>query len=75
VLFQVRGDQFLFFSWRRYHAVGVGHWPLVTEAKIPTIVMVSAASIAVDRSPYIVRTSFTVGQSDLRRFGDSEKSG
>jgi branched-chain amino acid transport system substrate-binding protein len=39
--------------------------PLVTEAKIPTIVMVSAASIAVDRSPYMVRTSFTVGQSAL----------
>jgi branched-chain amino acid transport system substrate-binding protein len=37
--------------------------PLVTEAKIPTVVMVSAASIAVDRSPYMVRTSFTVGQS------------
>jgi branched-chain amino acid transport system substrate-binding protein len=37
--------------------------PLVTEAKIPTIVMVSAASITVDRSPYMVRTSFTVGQS------------
>jgi branched-chain amino acid transport system substrate-binding protein len=37
--------------------------PLVTEAKIPTIVMVSAASITVDRSPYLVRTSFTVGQS------------
>jgi branched-chain amino acid transport system substrate-binding protein len=39
--------------------------PLVTAAKIPTIVMVSAASIAVDRSPYMVRTSFTVGQSAL----------
>jgi branched-chain amino acid transport system substrate-binding protein len=39
--------------------------PLVTEAKIPTIVMVSAASIVVDRSPYMVRTSFTVGQSAL----------
>jgi branched-chain amino acid transport system substrate-binding protein len=39
--------------------------PLVTEAKIPTIVMVSAASITVDRSPYMVRTSFTVGQSAL----------
>jgi hypothetical protein len=37
--------------------------PLVTEAKIPTLVMVSAASITVDRSPYMVRTSFTVGQS------------
>jgi branched-chain amino acid transport system substrate-binding protein len=39
--------------------------PLATEAKMPTIVMVSAASIAVDRSPYMVRTSFTVGQSAL----------
>jgi branched-chain amino acid transport system substrate-binding protein len=39
--------------------------PLATEAKIPTIVMVSAASITVDRSPYMVRTSFTVGQSAL----------
>jgi branched-chain amino acid transport system substrate-binding protein len=39
--------------------------PLVTEAKIPTIVMVSAATITVDRSPYMVRTSFTAGQSAL----------
>jgi branched-chain amino acid transport system substrate-binding protein len=39
--------------------------PLATEARIPTIVMVSAASISVDRSPYMVRTSFTVGQSAL----------
>jgi branched-chain amino acid transport system substrate-binding protein len=37
--------------------------PLVTEAKIPTIVMVSAASTTIDRSPYMLRTSFTVGQS------------
>jgi branched-chain amino acid transport system substrate-binding protein len=39
--------------------------PLVTEAKIPTVVMVSGASITVDRSPYMVRTSFTLGQSSL----------
>jgi branched-chain amino acid transport system substrate-binding protein len=37
--------------------------PLVTEAKIPTVIMVSGASISVDRSPYMVRTSFTLGQS------------
>jgi branched-chain amino acid transport system substrate-binding protein len=37
--------------------------PLVTEAKIPTVVMVSGASVTVDRSPYMVRTSFTLGQS------------
>jgi branched-chain amino acid transport system substrate-binding protein len=37
--------------------------PLVTEAKIATVVMTSGASITVDRSPYMVRTSFTLGQS------------
>ena len=37
--------------------------PLVTEAKIPTVIMVSGASITVDRSPFMVRTSFTLGQS------------
>jgi branched-chain amino acid transport system substrate-binding protein len=37
--------------------------PLVTEAKIPTLLMVSGASIAVERSPYMVRTGFTLGQS------------
>jgi branched-chain amino acid transport system substrate-binding protein len=37
--------------------------PLVTEAKIGTLVMVSGASITVERSPYMVRTSFTLGQS------------
>jgi branched-chain amino acid transport system substrate-binding protein len=37
--------------------------PLVTEAKIPTVVMLAGASIVVDRSPYMVRTSWTLGQS------------
>jgi branched-chain amino acid transport system substrate-binding protein len=37
--------------------------PLVTEAKIPTVVMVSGASVTVERSPYMVRTGFTLGQS------------
>jgi branched-chain amino acid transport system substrate-binding protein len=37
--------------------------PLVTEAKIPTLLMVSGASITVGRSPYMVRTGFTLGQS------------
>jgi branched-chain amino acid transport system substrate-binding protein len=37
--------------------------PLATEAKIPMVVMVSGASITTERSPYIVRTSFTLGQS------------
>jgi branched-chain amino acid transport system substrate-binding protein len=37
--------------------------PLVTQAKIATVVMVSGASVTVERSPYMVRTSFTLGQS------------
>src|SRR5262249_23508587 len=37
--------------------------PLVTQAKIATVVLISGASVTVDRSPYMVRTSFTLGQS------------
>jgi branched-chain amino acid transport system substrate-binding protein len=36
--------------------------PLATEAKIPEIVMVSGTSVVTEKSPYIVRTSFTLGQ-------------
>src|SRR5437763_1418926 len=37
--------------------------PLVTQAKMATVVLVSGASITVDKSPYMVRTGFTLGQS------------
>jgi branched-chain amino acid transport system substrate-binding protein len=37
--------------------------PLVTQAKIATVVMVSGASITVERSPYMVRTGFVLGQT------------
>ncbi len=37
--------------------------PLATEAKVPAIVMAAGTSIITERSPYIVRTSFTVPQS------------
>ena len=37
--------------------------PLTAEAKIATVVMLSGASITVERSPYMVRTGFTLGQS------------
>jgi branched-chain amino acid transport system substrate-binding protein len=37
--------------------------PLATEAKIATVVLTSGASVTVDRSPYMVRTGFTLGQS------------
>ncbi len=36
--------------------------PLSAQGKVPTIVMVSGTSVVTDRSPYYVRTSFTLGQ-------------
>ena len=36
--------------------------PIATEAKIPEIVMMAATSIITERSPYIVRASFSVPQ-------------
>ena len=44
-------------------ALAIGQ--LVTQAKIPTVVIISGASITVDRSPFMVRTSFTLGQSSM----------
>ena len=37
--------------------------PLATQAKVPQIVMAAGTSIITERSPYIVRTSFTLAQS------------
>jgi branched-chain amino acid transport system substrate-binding protein len=37
--------------------------PLATEAKTPEIVMAAGTSIITERSPYVVRTSFTLAQS------------
>src|SRR5829696_4722166 len=37
--------------------------PLATQGKIPQIVMAAGTSIITERSPYIVRTSFTLAQS------------
>src|SRR5712672_205985 len=39
--------------------------PLATQAKIPEIVMAAGTSIITERSPYIVRTSFTLPQSTV----------
>src|SRR5690349_16643203 len=37
--------------------------PLATQAKIPEVVMLAGTSIITERSPFIVRTSFTLAQS------------
>lgn len=39
--------------------------PIATEAKIPQIVMMAATSVITERSPYIVRTSFSVPQTTV----------
>ena len=39
--------------------------PLATEAKIPQIVMAAGTSSITERSPYVVRTSFTLPQSSV----------
>jgi len=41
---------------------GLAIAPLVTEAKLATLVLSSGASITVTRSPYMVRAGFLVGQ-------------
>jgi branched-chain amino acid transport system substrate-binding protein len=37
--------------------------PIATEAKVPMVVMAAATSIIVQRSPFILRTSFTLPQA------------
>jgi branched-chain amino acid transport system substrate-binding protein len=37
--------------------------PLISEAKVPAVIMAAGTSIITERSPYFVRTSFTVPQS------------
>jgi len=39
--------------------------PLATEAKIPQVVMAAGTSSITERSPYVVRTSFTLAQSTV----------
>ncbi len=37
--------------------------PIATEAKVPQVVMMAATSVITERSPYVVRTSFSVPQT------------
>ncbi len=36
--------------------------PVITQAKIPSVIMISGTSFVTERSPYFVRTSWTLGQ-------------
>jgi branched-chain amino acid transport system substrate-binding protein len=39
--------------------------PIITEAKVPTVIMLSSTSAAIDKSRYFVRTSCTLAQSSV----------
>jgi branched-chain amino acid transport system substrate-binding protein len=49
--------------------------PLATQAKVPQIVMAAGTSIITEKSPYIARTSFTLGQSSVITADWAAKSG
>src|SRR5215510_7903580 len=49
--------------------------PLATQAKVPEIVMAAGTSIITERSPYIVRTSFTLAQSSVPMADWAAKNG
>jgi len=49
--------------------------PLATEAKVPEIVTAAGTSIITERSPYIVRTSFTLAQSTVPMADWAAKNG
>jgi branched-chain amino acid transport system substrate-binding protein len=49
--------------------------PLATQAKVPEIVMAAGTSIITEKSPYIARTSFTLGQSSVITADGAAKAG
>ncbi len=49
--------------------------PLATEAKVVELVMAAGTSIITERSPYIVRTSFTLAQSTVPMADWATKNG
>ena len=49
--------------------------PLATEAKVPEIVTAAGTSIITEKSPYIVRTSFTLPQSTVPMADWARKNG
>ena len=49
--------------------------PLATEAKVPMVVMAAATSVITEKSPYIVRTGFTLPQVTLPMADWAAKNG
>jgi branched-chain amino acid transport system substrate-binding protein len=49
--------------------------PLATQAKVPEVIMAAGTAIITERSPYIVRTSFTLPQSSVIMADWASKNG
>ena len=49
--------------------------PVITHAKVPTVIMISSTSAVIDKSPYFVRTSCTLAQSSVIIAGWAMKNG
>jgi branched-chain amino acid transport system substrate-binding protein len=54
-------------------ALAVG--PVATQAKVPAVIMAAGTAMIVDRSPYFVRTSFTLPQNTYPMADWSAKNG
>src|SRR5947208_6352096 len=59
----IRNDKVNFIAGFGVTPAALAAAPLATQAKVPEIVMAAGTSIITERSPYIVRTSFTLAQS------------
>lgn len=49
--------------------------PVLTQAKVPGVIMVSGTSIVTEKSPFYVRTSWTLGQQSLAMAQWAAKNG
>lgn len=59
----VQNDKVSFLAGFGLTPLAMATAPIATNAKVPMVVMMAGTSIITERSPYIVRTSFTLGQS------------
>jgi branched-chain amino acid transport system substrate-binding protein len=59
----IQNDKVSFIAGFGLTPLAMASAPIATNAKVPMVVMMAGTSIITERSPYIVRTSFTLGQS------------
>lgn len=61
----VNNDKVAFLAGFGLTPLAMATAPIATNSKVPMVVMMAGTSIITERSPYIVRTSFTLGQSAI----------